>query len=585
VDSKEAERVLLDLDLEQRKAARILDGPLYILAGAGAGKTRTITHRIAYAVKSKYWSPTAIIATTFTTKAAREMKDRLERLGIVGVTVNTFHGTSLGLLKKYWHYITTYPFPEILNNKFSLLENICKQVGFSFSSYQVSSIAEEISWVKTSLLPIENYKDNINWKNRDALEFMTSEQFGQIYKIYEECKAKINQIDFEDILLIMVHIIDQYPQIAAKIRQNYRYFIVDEFQDISPLQYYVLRMWMGQNLDICVVGDPSQTIYSFAGASCYYLNNFDKLFPGAKHIKIVKNYRSSEQIVQLANKILLHKRNKNYEQLKLKSNKSVRDDKNINSLNFDIYKNEKQEAEKVVVKIEELLNKGYKLSDIAILYRAKFQARNILQFVEKKNLPFIEKGSEKFFENPVINLILEDIKKNKVFYTQEYSSFEECISNFRKRINKTVDRAIQLRGKKEFSKNAILGKAFNHLVDNFFQIVQTTKQNYSIDDFLQYIYELIEQEFEPELNCITLASIHSSKGLEFTCVFLIGVSDGNIPISLANSKEEIEEERRLLYVAITRAKQILFISFSAFSNSRKTSLSRFLERIWPVKKI
>ncbi|MDR3152446.1 MAG: ATP-dependent helicase [Bifidobacteriaceae bacterium] len=581
MNNQKIEEILDDLDFEQRKAATTLDGPLYILAGAGAGKTRTITHRIAYAVKSKYWAPSAILATTFTTKAAREMKDRLEQLGIIGATINTFHGASLALIKKYWHYITVYPFPEILNSKFSLLENICKQTGFSFSSYQISSISEEISWVKTSLLPIENYKDNTNWKNRDILQFLPADQFIQIYKIYEAHKAKMNKIDFEDILLIMVHAIDQFPRVASEIRQNYRYFIVDEFQDISPLQYYVLRMWMGHNLNICVVGDPSQTIYSFAGASCYYLNNFDKLFPGAKHVKIIKNYRSDKQIVQLANKILLKKRNKDYQQLKLESGKLSRDFKNINCLNFDIYKNEKQEAQNVISKIKKIIEEGYKMSDIAILYRAKFQARNVLQEAEKANLPFVERGQEGFFETPLINLILNNIKKNKVFYTKNYPSFGEYANNFQKRIDKTIFEAIELKEKKDFSRNVILGKAFSNLVKDFFQIDSTSRQDYSIDSFLEYIYELANQEIEPELDCITLASIHSSKGLEFACVFLIGMSDGNMPISLANSKEEIEEERRLLYVAITRAKQILFISYSAFCNNKKVSLSRFFEKIWP----
>ncbi|MDR3128301.1 MAG: ATP-dependent helicase, partial [Bifidobacteriaceae bacterium] len=216
--------ILANLDSEQIKAVKTLDGPLYILAGAGAGKTRTITHRIAYAVKSNYWSVNSILATTFTVKAALEMKDRLEKLEVSGVTVNTFHGVALEILKTNWQIITSAPFPELMDNRLSFLESICKSNSYNLSNIQIMAISDEISWMKTSLVPVEQYKESLSWNNHEALDFINTEEFLYIFDCYETIKSQNNRIDFEDILLIMAHGIERYPQLDNKVRGRYRHF-------------------------------------------------------------------------------------------------------------------------------------------------------------------------------------------------------------------------------------------------------------------------------------------------------------------------------------------------------------------------
>ncbi|MDR2748613.1 MAG: ATP-dependent helicase [Bifidobacteriaceae bacterium] len=570
------DNILAALDSNQKKAVMTLDGPLYILAGAGAGKTRTITHRIAYAVKSKHWEASSIIATTFTTKAAIEMKERLEQLGILGVSVNTFHAHALHQLKNFWKMVSKDQFPSILDNRFSFIQSICKAAGFSFSAAQIGSISDQIGLMKTSLIPIENYANASTWSANCNLDFISANDFISLSNTYESKKAQNNKIDFEDIMLVLIHIIEKYPNIAKTLRSTYRHFIVDEFQDVSPLQYYMLRMWMGDSRDLCVVGDPSQTIYSFAGASCYYLNNFDKEFPGANHIKISKNYRSNAAIVDLANSVLAKKRNKDYEQLKLESNKNSR-----NAIEYNVYKNEKEEAEKTVDKIISLINSDAKLSDIAVLYRARFQARNIIDELNNRNIPYIEKDGQKFFDYPIIELLLQTIKANRGFYDVTLKNEIEYMKVFSERLNSDMVLVLKQKGEKEKLKNIILLKGFFKVVNEFFEHIQKTGfLSFSTDDFFKYIQNMKSLEVEPELDCITLASIHSSKGLEYEIVFLVAASDGNMPIALATAKDEIEEERRLLYVAITRAKERLFISYSALSNGRRAKVSRFFEKIW-----
>ncbi|MDR2799488.1 MAG: ATP-dependent helicase, partial [Bifidobacteriaceae bacterium] len=426
--SENFDSILSALDQDQRKAVITLDGPLYILAGAGAGKTRTITHRIAYAVKSKHWSAESILATTFTTKAALEMKERLEELGISGVAVNTFHSHALQQLKSFWGQISKEKFPAILDNRASFLEGICKSESLSFSASQIRALSDRIGLMKTSLIPIENFSTAGNWISKDGLDFISDNDFMNLAKMYESKKAQNNRIDFEDIMLIMIHLIKDNTNIAKKLRSTYRHFIVDEFQDVSPLQYYMLRMWMGESKDVCVVGDPSQTIYSFAGASCYYLNNFDQEFPGAKHIQIIKNYRSNKAIVDLANNILERKRNKDYKQLKLQSNKNLG-----NTIFYNVYKNEKEEAEKTIEKIVTLLNQGMKMHDIAVLYRARFQARNLLDELNLRKLPYIEKEGQKFFDYSAISLLLQTINRNKPFYEKQTQNLEDAKKAFCKR--------------------------------------------------------------------------------------------------------------------------------------------------------
>jgi DNA helicase-2/ATP-dependent DNA helicase PcrA len=509
VEQKQAKMDILDfLDPEQRQAAEAIEGPVAIVAGAGTGKTRTITHRIAYGCHAGGWNPNEVLAVTFTSKAAREMRERLETLGVSGANVFTFHAAALKQMQLFWPKVVGTLPPKLETNKLVHVYDAAKVHEVEINLSDARFISDEISFAKVSLISAQEYEDMVKNMNRIFPEHLPIRVVAKLYEEYDNIKSKRGLVDFEDIILVMIHMISTKKRVAEEIHKMYKHIIVDEYQDVSPLAQSLLNCWLGSSREICVVGDPSQTIYSFTGANPKYLLDFERKYKAkqadlvtAKRIELIRDYRSTDPIVQLANNILKLRGSGSFPPLKLVS---AAPSKNLKPfpVEYNEYFDDQAEAKAVAQKIEELIKSGqYSIGDFAILTR--------------------------------INVQLD--------------AFETALKN--KKIAYTLKK----------SKNALINEAD---------------------------YSSGEKSEEGIANRVTLASLHSTKGLEFTCVFLCGLSDGNMPISRARTQEDIEEERRLLYVGVTRAKQRLFMSFArqkVSGSARTRQRSRFLDRIWPAR--
>ncbi|WP_353066205.1 ATP-dependent DNA helicase UvrD2 [Arcanobacterium hippocoleae] len=411
---------------------------------------------------------------------------------------------------------------------------------------------------------------------------------------YEELKTERGVIDFEDVILILIGLLVDRPDIAKQIRAQYTYFVVDEFQDVSPMQHRLLQLWLGQNKDLCVVGDVSQTIYSFAGANSEYLANFAAYWSGAKQIVLNRDYRSTPQIVELANKAI------GKSTTALAQSHSQPQPPNRNSaaagavflvsaraagrpVSFQDYQDDNAQAEGIAHKISELHKKGTPLKDIAILYRTNTQSAVFETALNAAGISYTIKGGKRFFERPeVINAIVSLRAGARV---NPAADVTECLNDvlwqmgWRKEApaspGASRERWESLDVLRQMSEKFRAESALERKNDS-------TTANTSVQAFIDYLAEHAKFEMEPQLASVTLSSLHSAKGLEWPIVFLAGVNEGLLPISYAKSPSEIEEERRLFYVGITRAADELYLSYSkANLNGKKRKASQFLAPLWP----
>jgi len=295
--------ILAALDPEQRLVASSPSGPMCVLAGAGTGKTRAITHRIAYGVHSGAYQPQRVLAVTFTARAAGEMRTRLRELAVGGVQARTFHAAALRQLHYFWPQAIGGAAPEVLPHKASVVAEAGSRLRFQLDRTTVRDLSSEVEWAKVSMLTPETYPAAARRAGRDPAG-LDATAMARLFQTYEEVKAERGVIDFEDVLLVMVGILTEREDIARTIRSQYRHFVVDEYQDVNAVQQRLLDLWVGERDDVCVVGDAAQTIYSFTGASPRHLLGFSARYPQAQVVKLVRNYRSTPQIVGLANLVL-----------------------------------------------------------------------------------------------------------------------------------------------------------------------------------------------------------------------------------------------------------------------------------------
>ena len=293
--------VLTALDPEQRTAAEAVRGPVCILAGAGTGKTRAITHRIAFAVRTGSVAPAHVLAVTFTARAAGELRGRLRALGVGSVQARTFHSAALRQLQYFWPRTIGGELPAILKSKVPLLAEVASRLRLGLSSSDLRDVASEIEWMKALQRPPDDYASSVQLAHRIAPR--PEADVTAMYAGYEDLKVRKNLFDFEDLLLHATALLETEPDVASQVRDQYRYFVVDEYQDVNPAQQRLLDAWLGNRDDLCVVGDPEQTIYSFAGASPAYLTGFASRFPAATVVRLVRDYRSTPQVVALANRL------------------------------------------------------------------------------------------------------------------------------------------------------------------------------------------------------------------------------------------------------------------------------------------
>ena len=530
-----AESLLEGLDPEQRLAAESLIGPVRIIASAGSGKTKTISHRIAYGIASGVYAPEKVLALSYTARSAAELRTRINSLGVPAVQVRTVHAAALAQIRYFWPQLTGVSAPAIATSKKDLLTQTLSNLKIESNQAILRELAAEIEWWKYSLLSPEEYQTS-----KRSLETINHSVASEVIVEYESVKSKSQQIDWEDVLLLNLGMVKSEPQIAEHIQSQYRFFTIDEFQDVSPLQFALVQQWMGDRSDLCVVGDPRQTIYSFAGASQKYLNGFESMFENAVSIELSNNYRSGREIVNLANSIMSD----------LSPMQAVA---GLGDIRLRRYQSDLAEADAVSKMIAEDINNGMPASEIAVLFRVNSQAEVLSEKLSKLGIRHQLKTQERFFQQPVIAKAVQMIRASRFVEDKPAS---EIVADVLRELGWTMAPSGDL------SAWESMQSLYEALTD----------QPLSIAETIELVDALQLQHFEPVRQLVTLSTIHAAKGLEWRKVYILGASEGLLPFRMSQSPEEIEEERRLCYVGVTRAKQSLSISYASESGE----LSRFL---------
>ena len=553
----EAEDILNALDEQQREAAQSLLGPTVILAGAGTGKTRTITHRIAYGILRGDFSENRVMALTYTNRAAGELRARLRGLGVHSVNAKTFHAAALSQLEYFWRDFFGIEAPRVLDSKSKTIGQAAEALKIRLDANTIRDLAAEIEWRKYSMLSLEQYLDQIS--TRPAIQGLAPIRSYEIQVAYEDAKVKAKQIDWEDVLLLCTGMLKSEPRALAHVHQQYRFFTVDEYQDISKLQQELLDTWLGDRSDLCVVGDPNQTIYSFSGANASFLENFDSRYPGANVIELTKNYRSTPQIIAVANRV---RGNQKFEPLE-----SIRP-RGLEPQVLE-FQDREQECDFVANKIKDLLSSGMKASQIAVLYRINAQSEHIENALSRAGVEYQVRGGQRFFSRPEIMSAVRMVRA-------------EAANPTGKALYETVSAIARSLGWQSIAPN-VSGRALEEweALNSLVQIADELGKEATIQTFASELEERQRSQHEPTRESITLSTIHAAKGLEYKAVFIIGAVEGYMPISYAKTELQISEEQRLFYVGVTRAKDQLFITWANKdgADDRQRTRSRYLDLI------
>ena len=530
------ESILAHLDPEQREVVTAIKGPVCVIAGAGTGKTRVITHRIAYAIAAGVTVPGKVLALTFTARAAGEMRARLRSLGVPNATARTFHAAALKQLTYFWPYSFGGQFPSLLTMKSGFISESLSRSDSTLapSASNLREIASEIEWAKALEIGPQDYVDQATTLGRE-LRLGSGrgdrEKFGDIAKIYdayETLKRQERAIDFEDVLLLTVGMLEEDKTARDKVRDQYRYFTVDEYQDVSPLQQRLLNLWLGTRDDICVVGDAAQTIYSFAGATSTFLLGFTRRFPEAQVIRLTRGYRSTPEIIGSANAVLRAGGMLGTEGHELASMNTSGAKPSVSGFN-----SAQLEAKTIAQSIRDLINQGPEMPEIAILTRTNSQLELFESALGELGVKTQVKSNERFFERTDVRDVMKVIRQSSVLPSEDGNWLDDVKSILRP-----------------------FGDA--DYIQALIRLAQTLFDDGapSMRTFLRELEDRAEQNNPPTLPGVILATLHAAKGLEWEIVYLAGVSDGLLPMGTA-----IDEERRLFYVGLTRAKSRIEISY------------------------
>ena len=568
--------MLEGLDPEQREVATTLRGPVCVLAGAGTGKTRAITHRIAYGVRAGILQPSSVLAVTFTNRAAGEMRGRLRQLGAQGVQARTFHSAALRQLQYFWPKAIGGALPRLVDRKFQLVADAAVSCGLRLDRGELRDATAEIEWCKVTQTVPADYAPAVAKAGRDAPR--DPAELAQLYAAYENLKRERGVIDFEDVLLLTVAVLQDRRDIADQVRAQYQHFVVDEYQDVSPLQQRLLELWLGDRDDLCVVGDASQTIYSFTGATPDHLLDFRTRHPGATVVKLVRDYRSTPQVVHLANGLLAQASGRAADhRLELVSQRPPGPEPA-----YTEYTDEPEEAEGAARRIRELLTAGVPAAEIAILFRTNSQSETYEQALADAGIPYQLRGAERFFDRPEIRKATASLRAAARFGGND-TALDDAVdlpSQVRAVLSGEGWTSAPPAGSGAVRERWESLAALVHLAHDF----TAAKPDATLADLIAELDERMNAQHAPTVQGVTLASLHSAKGLEWDVVFLVGVAEGMMPITYARTDEQIEEERRLLYVGVTRARERLHVSWAlARSPGGRPSRrpSRFLAGLRP----
>ncbi len=546
----DAEQILEGLNEGQRKAARATTGPVAILAGAGTGKTTTITHRVAYQVATGAFPVSEILAVTFTEKAAGELKSRLADLGVEGVDARTFHSAALSQLHKLWEQHSGEPVPAVLDHKAPLISSLANALPAPHKFLPRRELAGEIEWAKNRMVTPPGYLDELERSGHEPP--IPAELMLRMYEGYERRKQKGGKIDFEDMLGLAVQMFDTYPATATQIRERFRAFTVDEYQDVNPLQAALLDRWLGDRDDLCVVGDDYQTIYSFTGASPDHLLGFTDRFPSATVVRLERNYRSTPEILGFANELAAHLGGfrKTLEST-MESGPPV--------LARPIHDVE-EEIASVVQAVGKLRADGVALEEMAVLYRINARSEAFEEAFAAEGIPYqVRDGA--FLRRPGPRSVLQKLKRPST------GSVTQVVHDVTDALGFDPDAAAD--ADEEVTRQADLAR-LRALAEEF----DGAHDHGTVAEFVEELGRRFS--IERSGRGVNLLTYHRAKGLEFDAVFLPRLIDGELPFRSGRAKAQPDEERRLLYVGITRARTYLFITWATDS---KTKPSPFLDEL------
>ncbi|HPM52428.1 MAG TPA: ATP-dependent helicase, partial [Rhodoglobus sp.] len=530
-------------------------GPVCLLAGAGTGKTRAITHRIAYGVATGVYPPGRVMALTFTARAAGELRGRLRALGAGGVAARTFHASALAQLNFFWPQVIGGTMPRLLDSKARLIAHAADGLKLKLDTATLRDAAAEVEWRKTSRLSVEQYAT----RTRTLPTSLPMDRMVDLQRAYEDLKDERRQLDFEDVLLAAAGMIEAEPRVAQQVREQYRFFVVDEYQDVSPLQHDLLELWLGDHDDLCVVGDASQTIYSFAGASPEYLLGFAAEHENAVVLRLEQNYRSAPPIIDAANRLMRGRPGA----LSLTAASELTGPRPT----VNTYDSDSSEARAVAAAIAEEIASGIPPEQIAVLYRINVQSQAIETALGDAGVPCVVRGATRFFDQREVKEALMLLRGATV--TTSIEPLFKTVSD--------VLRSIGWSQEPPEARGAVRDRweSLNALM----QLAEAAVPGTTLKQFVDELFERQAGQHEPVLSAVTLATLHSAKGLEWESVHLVGLSEGLLPISYAKDAAAVEEERRLLYVGVTRARRRLGLSWSASpapGRSAQRQPSRFL---------
>ena len=552
----EPEAILAGLNDEQREAATATSGPVVILAGAGTGKTRVISHRVAYAAATGAVDPKQALVVTFTEKAATEMRHRLRALGLPHVQASTFHAAARRQLAYYWPLVHDRDLPEVLDTKLRIIGPLTRNLPGGYRFTPAKDLADEIEWAKVRRQNPDTYAP-------DREPPVPPDVFTGLWRRYEQAKKRADRIDFEDMLTLAVDLYETDPDALALVHRRYAWFSVDEYQDTNRLQEDLLRLWLGDRRDLCVVGDPDQTIYSFTGASSDYLTTFADRYPGARVVRLSHNYRSTPQVLSLANRLIPGR-----------ELRSSAPDGPIPEL--VPHSDGEAEQAAVVGRIRSLIGQGVAATEIAILVRTNAQLVPFESALTAAGLPFTVRGV-RFFARPDVRAARRTLRSGTA------GPLARAVAD-RWRTELGFDEADPPgpgSGAEARDRHAALATLLAIARE-----LEAEGPDATVDDYLAELARRDAAEADAGGDGVTLSTLHRAKGLEWDAVFLPQLEEGTLPIRQASDGEALAEERRLLYVGITRARRQLVISWAASRIGTKGSAvraraSRFVAELRP----
>lgn len=575
--------LLADLDTEQRDVVEAVHGPVLVVAGAGTGKTRAVTRRIAYGVRAGAYDPSRTLAVTFTTRAAAEMRARLARLGVTGVATRTFHSAALSQVRHLWPRLYGRAFPDVLDNPEPLLGDLAAAAGLGASA---RDLATEITWAKVSNVPAHEYVERAALAGR-RISGASAGEVARLYTAYVDALAATDRVDLEDVLLAAVGVLSTQPAAARVVRQRYRWFTVDEFQDVSPLQMRLLECWLGDRDDVCVVGDPRQTIYSFAGAMPTLLDAFVERFPDAARLELTRNYRSTPQVLDVASAVIAWT-----------PVPAVATSIGLRPTRPDGARvllceapDQATEADEAAQAVRERIDAGVAQRDIAVLTRTRAHVGLLTRALHAHGVSVAARGATPFYERPDVRQAVALLSAAARRAGQLHSGpDEQPAATPRGFLTSTVREVLVEAGwspeRPRRSSELSRWENWATVVDVADELARTAavagQVEPSLTELVDHLHEQARSGAQPRGTGVTVETLHATKGQQWSAVLVVGAHDGGIPnraaLGRTSAPEAIAEEQRLLYVGLTRAADYLRVSWArrADQTSSARAPSRFL---------